>query len=102
MIDRPIALAAAGLVKSCEDRDPLEQSGFAGPVFTDDDRDRPIETQLKLVLQKRKAKRIGRAVGNARWLEPNAPKVRRRHPNDAISFRTHARDASDLGRHILL
>src|SRR5437879_650442 len=90
MIDGPIALAAAGFVKSRENGDPFKQGGFTGAVFTDDDRDRPVETQLEIVSQERKAERIRRAVGNARWLEPNPPQVRRRHPDVALSFRTHA------------
>src|SRR6266851_10458827 len=90
MIDRHIALAAAGFVIAGEHADPLEQSGFSGAVFTDDDGDRPIETQLELVQQEWQTKRIGCAVGDARRLKPNAPEIRRRQPNVALSFRTHA------------
>jgi hypothetical protein len=90
MIDRPITLAAAGLVVAGEHGDPFQESGFAGPVFTDDDGDGSIETQFEVVLQERKAERIGRTVVNPRRLEPDPPQVRRRHPNVALSFRTHA------------
>src|SRR4030088_1930860 len=90
MIDGPISFAATGFIISGEHRNPLEQRGFAGPVFTDDDGDVSIETQIEVIVQERKAERIGRAVGNARRLEPNAPQVRRRQPNVASSFRTHA------------
>jgi hypothetical protein len=89
MIDRPIALAAAGFVISREHGYSFQQRGFAGAVFTDDDGDRSIETQLEVVAQERKAERIGRAVVNPRWIEPNAPQIRCRHPNDAISISTH-------------
>jgi hypothetical protein len=65
MVDGLIALAAAGLVKAGEHGDPFQESGFAGPVFADDDGDGPVETQLKIILQERQAERIGRAVGDA-------------------------------------
>src|SRR5260221_13460289 len=90
MIDGPVALAAAGFVISGEHRDAFEQSGFAGAVFTGDDRDRLVETQLEVIVQERKAERIGRPVVDARWIEPDPPQVRRRHPNVAISPGTHA------------
>ena len=70
MIDRPVTLAATGLVISGEHRDPFEQGGFAGAVFTGDDRDRLVKTHLEVIVQERKAERIGRAVVNARWIEP--------------------------------
>jgi hypothetical protein len=85
MIDRPIALAAPGFVISRKHSYPLKQRGFAGAVFTDNDRDRPVETQLEVVVQERKAERIGRAVVDARWLEPDAPEIRRRHIDRSIS-----------------
>src|SRR5712671_6900751 len=89
MVDGPVALAAAGVVKAGEHRDPLKQSGFAAAVFTDDDGDRPVEAQLEVIVQERQTKRIRLAVGDARRLEPDPPQVRRRHPNVALSFRTH-------------
>jgi len=85
MIDRPIALAAAGFVISGEHRDAFKQSGFSGPVLTDDNGNRPVETQFEIIVQERKAERIGRAVVDARWIEPYPSQVRRRHPNVAIS-----------------
>src|ERR1700676_4362285 len=90
MVDGPVALAAAGVVKAGEHRDPPKQGGFAGPVFTGDDRDRPIETQLEVIVQERQTKRIRLAVGDARWIEPDPPQVRRRHPNVALSSGAHA------------
>jgi len=90
MIDRPIALAAAGFVIAGEHGDPLEQSGFAGAVFTDDDGDGPIEAQLEFVQQEWQTKRIGRAVVNPRRLKPDPPQIRRRHANVALTLRTHA------------
>src|SRR5258707_5483521 len=98
MIDRHITFAAAGFVISREHRDPLEQSGFAAAVFADDDGDRPVETQLEIIVQERKAEWIGLAVVNPRWLKPDPPQVRRRHPDVAFSLRTHAADASEPGR----
>src|ERR1700730_16456322 len=86
MIDRPVALAAAGFVISGEYGDPFQQSGFAGPVFTDDDRDRPVEIQFEGSPQKSKAERLSRGGGDARRLEPDAPQIRRRHIDRSISF----------------
>src|SRR5258707_4502660 len=82
MVDGPVALAAAGVVKACENGDPLEQSGFAGAVYTDDDGDRPIEAQLEVIVQKRQTKRMRLALGDARWLKPNRPQVRRFDASD--------------------
>src|ERR1700682_6020163 len=70
MVDRPVALAAAGVVIAGEHRDPLEQGGFAAAVFTDDDGDRPVETQLEVIVQEWQTERIGGAVWNARRLKP--------------------------------
>ena len=47
MIDRHIALAAAGLVVAGERRDAFEQRRFAGAVLADDDGDGAVETELK-------------------------------------------------------
>jgi hypothetical protein len=85
MIDRHVTVAAAGFVIAREHGDSFQQGGFARAVFTNDDSDGAIETQLELVPQERKAKRIGRAVGDARRLEPYPPEVRCRHLDDAIS-----------------
>jgi hypothetical protein len=62
MIDRPVTLAAAGLVISRQHGDPFQESRFAGAVFTDDDGDGPVETQLKIILQE-KAGRTDRPRG---------------------------------------
>ena len=85
MIDRPIALAAAGFVIPRQHRDPLKQGGFAGAVFAGNDGDGTIEAQLKVVLEKRQAKWIGLAVGDARRIEPDPCQIRRRHVDGAIS-----------------
>ena len=85
MIDRHIALAAAGFVVAGEHGDAFEQRGLAGAVFADDDGDRPVEAQFEIVVQERQAERIGRAVGDARRLEPDAPEVRRRHVNGSLA-----------------
>src|SRR4029453_13136872 len=71
MIDRPVALAAAGLVITGQNGDALEQGGFAGAVFTGNDGNGSIETQLELIVQERQAERIGLAAGNARRIEPD-------------------------------
>jgi hypothetical protein len=58
---------------------------FGGGRATQKQVPRSIETQLEVILQERQAKRIGRAVGDARRLEPNAPEIRRRHIDRSIS-----------------
>src|SRR5712671_3399061 len=88
MIDRPIALAAAGFVISGEHGDAFQKSGFAGPVFPGDDSDRPIEIQFEVILQKGKTERIGRPVGDARRIEPDPLEVRRGQTN--VPFVVHA------------
>ena len=61
MIDRHIALAAAGFVIARQRGDAFEQRRFAGAVFADDDGDGAVEIQLEIVAQERQAERIGRA-----------------------------------------
>src|SRR5437868_1532618 len=90
MIDRPVALAAAGFVISGEHGYPFKERRLTGAVFADDDGDGLIETQLEVIVQEGKTERIGRAVVNARWIEPDAPQVRRRHPDGAVSPGAHA------------
>src|SRR5882724_10843371 len=85
MIDRHIALAAAGLVVAGEHRDPFQQRRLAGPVLADDDGYRAIETQLKVILQQGKAERIGLTVGDARRIKPDTLEVRRRQIDRPIS-----------------
>ena len=85
MIDRPIALAAAGFVIAGQHRDSLQQGGFAGAVFTDNDGDGSIETQVEIVVQERQAERIGGAIGDPRGIEPDPPEVRRGQIDRAIS-----------------
>jgi hypothetical protein len=85
MIDRSIAFAAARFVISGQHRDPLKQRRLSGPVLADDDGDGAIEAQLKVVVKKRQAERIGLAVGDARRIEPDPCQIRRRHVDGAIS-----------------
>src|SRR5450631_293105 len=63
MIDGPITLAAAGFIISGEHGDPFQQRRLAGAVFTDDDGDGTIETQLKIILQERQTES---AIANVR------------------------------------
>ena len=65
MIDRHIALAAAGFVVAGEHGDAFEQGRFAGAVFADDDGDGAVEVQHRNHPQERQAERIGGAVGDA-------------------------------------
>jgi hypothetical protein len=85
MIDRHVALAAAGFVISGKHRDSLKQGRFAGAIFADDDGDDGIEAQLEIVLQEGQAKRIGLPVGYARRIEPESPEVGRRQVDFAFS-----------------
>ena len=62
MVDRHITLAAAGFVIAGEHGDAFKQRRFARAILADDDGDRPVETQFKIVAQQRKAERIGLAV----------------------------------------
>jgi hypothetical protein len=86
VIDRPVALAAAGFVIAREHRDAFEQRRFASTVLTDDDGDRPVETQLEVVAQERQAERIGHTVGDSRRIEPEPPEIRRRQIDRSISL----------------
>ena len=75
MIDRPITLAAAGLVIARQHGDPFQQGGFTGAIFANDDGDRPVEAQLEIIAQERQAERIGRTVIDAGWIEPDPPEI---------------------------
>ena len=86
MIDRHIALAAAGFIISGEHRYSLQQRGLPGAVFADNDGDGAIEAQLEIIPKKRQAERIGVTVGNARRVEPHLPEVRRGHVDGPIAF----------------
>jgi hypothetical protein len=48
MVDRHIALAAAGFIIAGKCRDPFEQRRLPRPVLTDDDRDGTLEVQLEI------------------------------------------------------
>ena len=85
MVDRHVALAAAGLVVAGEHGDAFEKCGFARAVLADDDSDRLVKTQFEIVAQQGKAERIGFAVGDPRRLEPDALEVRRRQVDRAVA-----------------
>ena len=85
MIDRHIPLGAAGFVEPGKDGNPFEQRRFACTVLPDDDRDRPVETEFEIIAQQREAERIGVAIGDPRWFEPNALEERRRQIDRANS-----------------
>jgi hypothetical protein len=55
MIDRHISQPASGLVIASEHGDPFQQGGLSRTVLTDDDRDRPVETQFEIIAQERQA-----------------------------------------------
>jgi hypothetical protein len=85
MVDRHIAFAAAGFVIAGEHGDAFQQGGFAGPVLTDDDRDRAVEAHFKIIVQQGKAERIGLAIRDLRRFEPDPLEVRRRQIDRAIA-----------------
>ena len=58
VIDRPISLAATGLVESHQPGDPFQQGRFAGAVLADNDGDGAVKAELELVLQIWKAKQM--------------------------------------------
>jgi hypothetical protein len=70
VVDRHIALPAAGIVKSRKRGDPFQKRRFARAVLADNDRDRALETQFEIIAQQWEAERIGLAIGDARGLEP--------------------------------
>jgi hypothetical protein len=57
---------------------PSRKIDFSRAVFSDDNRDRTIEIEREIVLQKRPAKRIGTRISHAAGIEPYALEVRRR------------------------
>jgi hypothetical protein len=61
-----------------------------------------IETQLEIIVQERKAERIGRAVGNTRRLKPDPPQIRRGHPDRSISSGGHTLECWSIGTDSLL
>lgn len=77
MIDRAIALAAAGLVIAGEHGDAFEQRRFSGAVLADDDGDRPVEGELEFLAQEGQAPGIGVGVRHGVAVEPDAPEIRR-------------------------
>jgi hypothetical protein len=85
VVDRCISLAAAGFVVTGEHGNAFQQGGFAGAVLADDDRDRPVETQLEIIAQQGQAERIGLAVGDPRWLEPDPLEIWRRQIDRAVA-----------------
>ena len=85
MVDRPVALAAAGLVISGKHCDTLQQRRFAHAVFADDNGDGAVELQFKLIQQERQAERISRRVLHLRGFEPDPPQIRRRQVDGAAA-----------------
>jgi hypothetical protein len=92
MVDRLIALAAAGLVVAGKHSDPLQERGFAGAVLADNDGDGAIEIELEVVLQKGKAKWIGLGIGDEFRIDPKPLQIGRGQTGPALLSRTH-----DLG-----
>src|SRR5262245_8344279 len=84
MIDRPVVLAAAGVIVACERSDAFEQRRFAGTVLADNDGDRPVETDFEVVAKERQAIRIGLAILDPRWIQPHPLQIRRGQINRAI------------------
>ena len=93
VIDRPISLAATGLVESDQPGDPFQQGRFAGAVLADNDGDGAVEAELELVLQKRKAKRIGVGIRDARGVDPDALEIGRGHVDRPLASPAHAASA---------
>ena len=85
VIDRHVALAAAGFVVAGEHGDAFKKCGFARAVLADDDGDRLVKTQFEIVAQQGKAERIGLAVRDAGWVEPDALQIRRRQIDRSVS-----------------
>src|SRR5438270_7629382 len=76
MINGPVALAATSFIKADEHGYSLQKRGFAGAIFADDDGNRPIEIQFKIVAQKRQAEWIGCGLGDTQGIEPDAFQIR--------------------------
>jgi hypothetical protein len=68
----------------------IRRISFKNSIFADNDGDGSVEAQVEVIVQEGKAERIGRAVVDARGLEPNALEVRRRHIESSISSCGHA------------
>jgi hypothetical protein len=78
MIDRPITLAAAGLVEAGEDGDAFEQGRFADAVLSDNDRNRPIEAPFEAApTEQRQTERIGLPILYLVCIEHDAAKIGR-------------------------
>jgi hypothetical protein len=75
MVDRHIALAAAGFVIAGQNGDPFEQCGFARAVLADNDGDGAIEGERELVTQKRQAKWIGLRIRHTGGVKPKPPEI---------------------------
>jgi len=89
MIDRPIALAAPGLVIAGQRRNSLQQRGFAGAVLADNDGDGTVEIELETVAEEGKTEWIGFAVGNGRRVKPEPLQIGRRQIRVTSLSRTH-------------
>src|SRR5689334_2027509 len=70
VVDRPVALAAAGLVVTCECGDALKQGRLSCAVLANNDRDGAVEAKLEAVAQEWQTKRIGVAIGHPCRIDP--------------------------------
>src|ERR1700751_3466901 len=57
--------------------DQVKQRGFACAVLADDDGDGALEAKIEIVGEKGQTIRIGRAIENARGIEPEPFQIRR-------------------------
>ena len=85
MIDRHIAFATASFVVSGKHGNPFQQGGLTRSIFTDDDGDGAIESQLEFIAQERQAKRIGFGIGDPLRVEPDPLKIRRRQVDGPVA-----------------
>ena len=90
VIDRHVALAAAGFVVAGERGDPFQERRLAGAVLAHDDGDGAVEAELEVLCQERQAEWISRGVLDQRAVEPHPPQIRRRKIDDTTALPGHA------------
>src|ERR1700754_4902529 len=76
MIDRLVALATSGIVIAGERSYAFEQRRFTCTVFSDDDGDRLVKADFEFIAKKWQSERIGLAIFNSRWIEPDTLQIR--------------------------
>ena len=87
MVDRQVALAAAGFVVTGQRADRLEQRRFAGAVLADDDGDRRGEFEFELVAaEERQVPGIFFPVRDPRGLEQDALEIGRLQPRQLLAI----------------